>query len=188
MVQLTTLVCLFFAASGFVSALPNPATEAKGTLAGPSDDTPHGIYTVDLAEDGSTTWTFIAPINETLRASPIAARDVDGINKRDSTNCNGFGTPADDVNVAQGNLANQCGNGYFYNGRSIAAYYNTGVAFGCNYGKNGQTCHSGDLWSDFASINSKCGFTHGAQAGAGWYSHSSWKASYGRTASGSGFC
>ena len=38
------------------------------------------------------------------------------------------------MNVAQGNLANQCGGGYFFNSRSIAAYYGTGVAFGCNYG------------------------------------------------------
>jgi hypothetical protein len=96
MVQLNTLVSLFLATSGLVSALPNPATEVKGTLAGPSDNIPHGIYIVDLADDGSTTWTFIAPINETLKATPLAIRDVEGIDKRDSTNCNGFGTPADE--------------------------------------------------------------------------------------------
>ncbi|PMD22615.1 hypothetical protein NA56DRAFT_747867 [Hyaloscypha hepaticicola] len=187
MVQLKSLTFIILAAAGIVSALPSPAAETKGTLAGPAEDLPHGIYTVDLADDGSTTWTFIAPINETLKATTVAARDLEGLDKRDGVSCNGFGTPADDVNVAQGNLANQCGGGYFFSGRSIAAYYGTGVAFGCNYG-NGQTCHSDQLWSDFGAINSQCGFTSGAQAGAGWYSHNSWKATYGRTAAASGFC
>ena len=96
MVQLTAIVSFFLAASGFVSALPSPATEIKGVLAGPSDDTPSGIYHVDLADDGSTTWTFVAPIDETLGANRIAARDVEGLDKRDGTTCNGFGTPADE--------------------------------------------------------------------------------------------
>lgn len=96
MVQLITLVSIFLATSGIVSALPSPVVETKGTLAGPSDDTPHGIYIVDLADDGSTTWTFIAPINETLEATPLATRDIEILDKRDSTNCNGFGTPADE--------------------------------------------------------------------------------------------
>jgi hypothetical protein len=96
MVQLKTVFSLFLAASGLVSALPSPATETKGTLAGPSDDTAHGIYIVDLADDGSTTWTFISPINETLKATSLTTRDVDSLDKRDSTNCNGFGTPADE--------------------------------------------------------------------------------------------
>ena len=96
MVQLTAIVSLFLAASGFVAALPSPSTVIKGALAGPSDDTPHGIYIVDLADDGSTTWTFVAPINETLVAKPIVARNVESLDKRDSTNCNGFGTPADE--------------------------------------------------------------------------------------------
>jgi hypothetical protein len=98
MVQLAALVSIFLAASGLVSALPSPAIESKGTLAGPTEDLSHGIYVVDLAEDGSTTWTFIAPINETLTATDsIDARDVGSLDKRgDSTNCNGFGTPADE--------------------------------------------------------------------------------------------
>jgi multidrug efflux pump subunit AcrA (membrane-fusion protein) len=96
MVQLTSLIPIFLAASGIVSALPNPATESKGTLAGPSGDLSHGIYTVDLAEDGSTVWTFVAPINETLKATTLATRDVESFDKRDGASCNGFGTPADE--------------------------------------------------------------------------------------------
>jgi len=96
MVQLKYLTFIILAAAGIVSALPSPAAETKGTLAGPADDLPHGIYTVDLADDGSTTWTFIAPINETLKTTTVAARDLQGLDKRDGVSCNGFGTPADE--------------------------------------------------------------------------------------------
>ena len=96
MVQLKSLTFIILAAAGIVSALPSPAAETKGTLAGPADGLPHGIYTVDLADDGSTTWTFIAPINETLKATTVAARDLEGLDKRDGVSCNGFGTPADE--------------------------------------------------------------------------------------------
>lgn len=96
MVQLTSLISIFLAASGIVSALPSPATESKGALAGPADDLPHGIYAVDLADDGSTVWTFVAPINETLKATTLATREIEGLDKRDGASCNGFGTPADE--------------------------------------------------------------------------------------------
>jgi len=96
MVQLKSLTFIILAAAGIVSALPSPAAETKGTLAGPADDLPHGIYTVDLADDGSTTWTLIAPINETLKATTVAARDLESLDKRDGVSCNGFGTPADE--------------------------------------------------------------------------------------------
>jgi hypothetical protein len=96
MVQLATFVSILIAASGLVAALPSPAPETKGTLAGPTEDTPNGIYIVDLADDGTTTWTFVAPINETLKATSLTARDAESFDKRDGVSCNGFGTPADE--------------------------------------------------------------------------------------------
>ena len=97
------------------------------------------------------------------------------------------GVNADQVNAAQGFLADMCGGGYFFAARSIARVSGDTVAYGCNYG-GGQTCHSGDVWGFFGQINDKCGFAHGASAGAGWYSKNSWKATYGRGSVGAGYC
>ncbi len=96
MVQLKYLEFIILAAAGIVSALPSQTAETKGTLGGPADDLPHGIYTVDLADGSSTTWTFIAPINKTLKATTVAARDLEDLERRDGVFCNGFGTPADE--------------------------------------------------------------------------------------------
>src|ERR1700691_4575564 len=96
MVQLKTVFSLFLAASGLVSALPSPATETKGTLAPPPDGTANGIYIVNIADDDSTTWQLIGHINETLKETLLATREVDNLDKRDSAKCNGFGTPADE--------------------------------------------------------------------------------------------
>ncbi|KAI0800220.1 hypothetical protein C8Q74DRAFT_398872 [Fomes fomentarius] len=198
MVRLTlTFVATLLAATGLVAGAGIPRADSEPVLepipAGAAD----GFYFGYLKEDGSTEWKYagadaasVNPTNATVGfrpSTPSTSSESSELVKRDSVNCNGYGVNADSANVAQGELADMCGNGYFFSSRSVAKVSGDAVAYGCNYG-NGQTCHSGDLWSFFGQINSKCGFTHGASAGAGWYAATGWKAAYGRASAGTGFC
>ncbi|EKG22373.1 Ankyrin [Macrophomina phaseolina MS6] len=189
MVQFTTVTTTLLALAGIVAAMPAPSAE-KPALEGIPVGAADGIYLGSLKADGSTQWDFIGPDSSTTPSSGLLVDDDSDspvLAKRDGVTCSGFGVNADDANRAQGKLADMCGGGYYFNSRSIAQVSGGAVAYACNYG-NGQTCHSGDVWSFFAQVNSKCGFTNGASAGAGWYSVNSWKAAYGRTTTGSGFC
>ena len=184
MVQLFTVLTALAAAGLAVSA---PAPLASKPLDAIPHGSPDGLYLGNLRADGSTEWTYHGPTNVTAEAPPPEVLAAAALDKRDGASCSGFGTPADDVNTAQGQLAGLFGNGYYWTSRTIAVTYKSGIAYGCNYG-NGQTSHSSDYWSDIAKVNTKCGFSNGGTAGVGWYSHTSWKASYGRTAQGSGYC
>ena len=169
--QFILLASAVLAAASSVAGAP---TESKPLLSSIPAGSPNVFYSGSLREDGTTEWIFLGKHNH-------------DIEKRDGASCAGFGTPTEDVNTAQSQLANLFGNGYYWTSRSIASTYNSGVAYGCNYG-NGQTSTSGQYWSDIAAVNSQCGFTNGAAAGVGWYSHDSRKASYGHTANSAGYC
>ena len=185
MVQINFLFSLL-AATGItaVNAIP---VETKPGLEGIPVGAKDGLYIGHIKDDGKTNWEFLGAHNQSI---PVTARDDRPLAARAAipyATCAGFGVNADQVNVAQGYLANLCGNGYYFSGRSIAQVYGGGVAYACNYASS-QTCHSGDVWDFFGDINHKCGFAHGGQAGAGWESVPAWKAAYGRTSTGTGFC
>ena len=191
----TFIVASLLAATGLVAGAGIPRTEPA--LEGIPAGSKNGFYVGNLKEDGTTVWEYVGPDVASLIASsnataPAASSEDSSaaghaLVKRDEVDCNGYGLNADHANVAQGEFADMCGSGYFFNSRSIAKVYDDAVAYGCNYG-NGQTCTSNLMWTFYAQINSKCGFTHGAQAGAGWYYSPSLKASYGRASAGTGFC
>ncbi|GME48628.1 hypothetical protein C8Q74DRAFT_1364003 [Neofusicoccum parvum] len=188
MVHFGSLTMGLLTVAAFASAVPTPSgTADQPGLEGIPVGSPDGIYIGSVKEDGRTQWEFLGDYNSTSTIDSRSTGDGHALAKRNGVSCNGFGVNADDANTAQGKLADMCGNGYYFSSKSIAQVSGGAVAFGCNYG-NGQTCHKNDLWDFFGQINSVCGFTHGSSAGAGWYSRNDWKATYGRTSTGSGFC
>ena len=167
----------------FLALLAAATLTAGATIPGATEPTlqpipagsTDGFYKGYLDENGHTVWEFLGADaatvnpNATISSRSAYAPALDSVLvKRDYVSCNGYGINADNANAAQGELADMCGGGYFFSGRSIARVYEDTVAYGCNY-SGGQTCHSGDVWNFFAPINAKCGFVHGSQAGAGWY-------------------
>ena len=190
MARLLAFVALALSISNLSTAAPTPANKSLAAL---PTNAANGIYLGDLDAAGNTVWTFVGPGNLTSITLPSAldARDPESdyaaLEKRDGVSCAGWWTNADNVNVAQGMLANQFGGGLPWYSHSIAATYNSGVAYGCNYG-NMQVSYSSQFWSDMAAINSQCGYYSGGSAQVGWYSHDSWKSSYGRIGNGAGFC
>ncbi|KAI0743081.1 hypothetical protein C8Q80DRAFT_1273636 [Daedaleopsis nitida] len=173
-----TFISTLLAAAALVAGAGIPRNDEPALEAIPAG-TPDGFYVGRLAANGSTIWEFIGddgatinPTNFVANSSALAAAAASpssgGLVKRDSLQCAGYGVNADQVNIAQGMLADMCGNGYYFDGRSIARVYADGVAYGCNY-TGSQICRHNDLWLYFGFVNSRCGFVHGGSAGAGWY-------------------
>ncbi|KZW03773.1 hypothetical protein EXIGLDRAFT_827733 [Exidia glandulosa HHB12029] len=173
---------VLLAIAGGVTPLP---AEGTNSLDGIPEGSSDGVYLGSVKEDGTTHWEYQGDASEALAARSNST--LGDLVKRNYVACTGYGVNANDVAKAQTNFVSMCGSGYYFASRSIAVVSGLGVAYGCNYG-NGQTCHSGDIASFFSQINSQCGLQSGGPAGAGWYSANDWKASYGRTSVGTGFC
>jgi hypothetical protein len=151
---------------------------------------PDGVYTHTTTPDGNTTLEYLGPHglrdpeiipydSEALpaaRATRLAARAGQG------SNCQEYLGRSSDFTAVGLNLGSKCGTAGFKFDKSVSVLLGGVVAYGCNYG-NGQTCKQTDVNYFFARITSKCGDNR-----AGWWSEPDWKASYGRTFQGIGYC
>ncbi|KAK4161704.1 putative mannose-6-phosphate class i protein [Cladorrhinum sp. PSN259] len=166
-------------------ALPTESTAA--TIKGRSVLPPgskEGYYTGSLNARGTTTWHYHGPRNTTATPARSVSSVSDGsaIDKRANfATCENRLVNVNDRDSAIAMLANNCGNGLEFDAKSIAFVVGSVVAYGCNYG-NGQICHRDDIETFMLSVKAQCGNR------AGWWTEEDWKASYGYTAGGTGFC
>ncbi|KZV96786.1 hypothetical protein EXIGLDRAFT_765024 [Exidia glandulosa HHB12029] len=171
---------VLIALSSLVTAMPTDKLSLGAIPAG----FPNGFYAGHLKDDGSTQWELLVahPENTTSNIEDPIVKS--SLTKRDGFSCNGFSVNANDVAVAQTQFAANCGvSGYTFNARAIAYTYNSGVACGCNYAKS-QTCYHDGVTNAFNLLSSE----HCGADGAGWWSDTHNKASYGRTNNGGGYC
>lgn len=165
---------------GAALASPAPAPQRSHNLpALPAGD---GLYVGSLDAEGKFFWDFkgdVAPSAE-ARSENVAAA-AGGLAKRSGTHCNGFyAGPENERNDAKNALIDACHATSYRH--SIALQRGNVIAFGCDYG-GGQSCNGWEITGFFDSIANDCGVTN-----AGWYDKSEWKASYGVTRAGNGFC
>lgn len=90
-------------------------------------------------------------------------------------------TESSQYQQADQQMIDWCGNGADFSGVTSQVYGNA-VAYGCDYG-NGQDCHASDVSGFYNNVDGTCG-----PQIAGWWTQSSWKAAYGRTTTGDGYC
>ena len=149
------------------------------------EDAPQGPAIAFQYDNGTWVWDYQTP--HALAGSQVSSKaEPTQLPIRipvDRATCNGFTMNLADVAAAEKGLADTFGKGPFtWGGRAITYTSGTVTAFGCNYG-NGQQSYSATFMDDMGNVDSKCGTN-----GAGWYGHNEWKATYGRTLLGQGFC
>lgn len=139
-----------------------------------------GLYVGHVDETGTFSWLSGAAA---IEDPALAARaPVSTPAPLTGAFCNDFkaGTVVD-INAAVEALVDACHDTYF--AKAIALQRGGVVVYGCDYGTTGQRCNGYSIAPFFKSIGEVC--TLGR---AGWYQEVDWKASYGYTRAGVGFC
>lgn len=138
-----------------------------------------GLYIGTVNEAGTFSWLS----QGTIGNAAVAARaPVSTPAPLTGAFCNDFraGTVAD-INAAVEALVDACHDTYF--SKAIALQRGGVVVYGCDYGTTGQRCNGFSIAPFFKSIGEAC-----TMGRAGWYQEAEWKASYGYTRAGVGFC
>ncbi|KAJ4154826.1 hypothetical protein LMH87_000102 [Akanthomyces muscarius] len=160
---------------------------ALGVLASPTSASlpvlpaTDGLYIGTVDEAGTFSWLSYGTAD--VAAPDVAARaPVPTPAPLTGAFCNDFraGTVAD-INAAVEALVDACHDTYF--SKAIALQRGGVVVYGCDYSTVGQRCNGFSIAPFFKSIGEVC--TLGR---AGWYQEAEWKASYGYTRAGVGFC
>ncbi|KAK3990407.1 hypothetical protein QBC44DRAFT_358322 [Cladorrhinum sp. PSN332] len=160
---------------------------------------PDGAYAGRLDPNGTTIWEFVGGSDvlqqtqnlnmmnlnlaqtsesESVDSAETLARHPRGINCEKHVLIDG-----EDRWEATFALAGICGAGAHFDNKALAVQHGNVVAYGCNYGVQGQTCHSWDLQSFFDTMAGYCG----ENKAAFWHKRK-WRASWGYTSLGRGFC
>jgi hypothetical protein len=147
-------------------------------------DSHNGLYSHGIDENGNPKNTYIPNFNLTKRSitpSPKFAR-ASSSSQGTITCQNTLGLDPTDVSNAEQGLEGFFQSGNNFGNRSISYRSNSAVAYGCNYG-NGQTINGNWLEAQFGLIAEDCG-----TSSPGYISFPQWKAAYGISSSGVGFC
>lgn len=161
----------------FGAALASPTVRSHNLPPLPPKD---GLYVGNINAEGEFFWDFKGDVATGVTTRSPASEPA-ALTKRSGARCNGYRAGAENErNDAKNALIDACHDTHY--SHSIALQRGDVVAYGCDYG-NGQRCNGWEITGFFDEIAKACGVES-----AGWYDKSEWRASYGVTRAGNGFC
>ena len=177
--KFTTPIAALCAVAATVSAAPMAALNQPKGLFKIEPGAPNGWYTHHIALDGSVHTQYHGEVPSSIPTT--SAADTKSKRAPFGAQCQSLTfQPADGQAAIQG-LANTLdSNNQFYHAISYSS--GTAVAYGCDYA-HGQSISGADMTSYLTMLTEACG-----QGKEGYFSLPDWKASYGITTSGDGFC